>query len=274
MKEELLAFLGGLGVGWVEKWGGFWIEKEALLICLMTGNSHTFADVERVEQIRQQGVRVIILWEDMWKRKNELIRERLAGEIGGRISVFARNCILKTIPKEKGDAFFEATHLLGTARAKYRYGLFYQGAMIAAAAFSGMRMVRCELRPHGKHHVQREIYSPFETQWHRSAEWIRYSSLPHISVTGGMSKLLSAFVEEHHPDDVMSYANKDWSEGAVYKKLGFDATGETIIQSYWLDPHTLQRYPRKRYPLPLSHWIEVYSLGSLKFVKTYKSSYL
>ena len=214
----------------------------------------SFTDFEAIERMQRQGIRVIVLWEDVWQQKGDLVRMRLAGAVGGRERVFARNCTLKTISKEEADSFFEATHLLGTARAKYRYGLFYQGALVAAAAFSGMRMM-----------------PRLNTHLHRSAEWIRYSSLPHITVTGGMSKLLSAFIAEHHPDDVMSYANKDWSEGAAYYQLGFKKVGETPIQSYWLDPHTLQRFPKKRYPNPLPHWKEVFSLGSWKFVKDCKT---
>ena len=273
MKEELIAFFDELGVGWRETSGGFWLEKPSLMVFSVGIDGCSLADLEKIAEVQHQGVRLISLWEDVWRRKGGLVRMRLAGEIGGRRRIFARNCTIETISKEEADAFFEATHLLGAARTKYRYGLFYQGALVAAAAFSGMRMMRRELSPHDKHHAQRKTHSPIEIQWHRSAEWIRYSSLPHITVTGGMSKLLSAFVAEHRPDDVMSYANKDWSEGAAYIKLGFKAAGETPIQSHWLDPHTLQRYPRKRHPLPLPHWIEVYSLGSLKFVKMFRNCF-
>jgi hypothetical protein len=130
--------------------------------------------------------------------------------------------------------------------------------MIAAAAFSGMRLIH-----------QKETNNYSNTPMHRSAEWIRYSSLPHITVTGGMSKLLSSFVAENHPDDVMSYANKDWSEGSAYNQLGFIKVGEVPIQSYWLDPQTFKRFPKKRHPNPLPHWKEIFSLGSAKYIKTY-----
>lgn len=37
-----------------------------------------------------------------------------------------------------------------------------------------------------------------------------------------MGKLLKAFIEDVHPDDVMSYADASWSDGGVYRKLGFE----------------------------------------------------
>ena len=242
MKEELFAFLSQLNPSWREL---------PLLFYTFGLNSFSFADLEEAECLRRQGKKVICLWEDVWIRKNALVRMRLAGEIGGRERIFARSCTLQKIQKEEADLFFEATHLLGSAKAKHRYGLFYQNQLVAAAAFSGMRMVQRD-----KRHC-------------RSAEWVRYASLPRTSVTGGMSKLLAAFVAEHHPDDVMSYANKEWSEGAAYLTLGFEQAGETPLQSYWLDPQTMQRYPKKRHPIPQPYWKEVFGMGSLKFIKTY-----
>jgi hypothetical protein len=36
-----------------------------------------------------------------------------------------------------------------------------------------------------------------------------------------MGKLLKAFIDEMHPDDIMSYADASWSNGDAYRKLGF-----------------------------------------------------
>ena len=207
-----------------------------------------------VYQLRNKGITVLCVWEDYWNNKNELIRQKIQGETKGRKRIFGRNCEIHTLHKKEADAFFEANHLLGSARAKYRYGLFYRGQLIAAAAFSGMRNIE-----RGSHLC-------------RSAEWVRYASLPLITVIGGMGKMLSAFVLEHKPDDVMSYADKEWSEGATYTKLGFERAGETPVQAYWLDTETLQRYPQKRYPVPQPQWKQVYGLGSLKFVKFFSNT--
>ena len=60
----------------------------------------------------------------------------------------------------------------------------------------------------------------------RSYEWIRYASLPGLRISGGMGKLLKAFIEDVQPDDIMSYADLEWSEGAVYEQLGFTLEGK------------------------------------------------
>ena len=42
-----------------------------------------------------------------------------------------------------------------------------------------------------------------------------------MRVSGGMGKLLKAFIKDVQPDDIMSYADLEWSEGTVYEQLGF-----------------------------------------------------
>ena len=60
----------------------------------------------------------------------------------------------------------------------------------------------------------------------RSYEWVRYASLAGTRIIGGMGKVLKHFIDEQHPDDIMSYADLEWSDGAVYQALGFEAEGK------------------------------------------------
>lgn len=134
--------------------------------------------------------------------------------------IFARNCTVRRIDKTAADAFLNANHRLGATGGRYRYGLFVQrstgaaetslpaGSLVAVAVFSNARRWLKDGRRIS------------------SYEWIRYASLPGIRVTGGMGKLLQAFMDEVHPDDVMSYADADYPDGGeVYARLGFVAEG-------------------------------------------------
>ncbi len=128
------------------------------------------------------------------------------------VSVFARNCEVRKIGKEAAADFMDKYHDLGDTKCRYRYGLFVvrkghssvpPGTMVAAATFSAARKWT---------KAGRTV---------KSYEWVRYASLPDVRIAGGMGKILKTFVEEVHPDDVMSYADSAWSDGDVYLKLGF-----------------------------------------------------
>ena len=78
----------------------------------------------------------------------------------------------------------------------------------------------------------------------RSYEWIRFASLPGVRISGGMGKILKAFIEEVHPDDIMSYADLEWSEGAVYEQLGFTLEGRKDPVMFEIDTEW-ERHPVK-----------------------------
>ena len=42
-----------------------------------------------------------------------------------------------------------------------------------------------------------------------------------FSIVGGASKLLNYFVKNWKPKRIISYADRDWSIGSLYEKLGF-----------------------------------------------------
>lgn len=127
-------------------------------------------------------------------------------------SVYARNCEVLRIDRAVAAAFLEAYHALGDTRSRYCYGVYVlheghsgipEGTLVAVGTFSSARRWMKD---------GREV---------RSYEWVRYASLSDVRVIGGMGKILDTFVNEVHPDDVMSYADASWSNGDAYKKLGF-----------------------------------------------------
>ena len=138
------------------------------------------------------------------------------------LRVFSRNCTVRRIDKDTADCFLSACHDLGTASCRYRYGLFVSrttgaaesrleaGTLVAVATFSAARRMR---------------------DGSRSFEWIRYASLPDVRAVGGMGKLLQTFVDEVHPDDVMTYAQAGTRAGAgeVYVTLGFEKESEVRL---------------------------------------------
>lgn len=138
-------------------------------------------------------------------------------------NIFARNCSVRRIDKPAAAAFLDRYHRLGNTTCRYRYGLFVDrstgsdelklepGTMVAVSTFSNARRWQ-----KGDRKVS-------------SYEWIRYASIDGIRIVGGMGKMLKAFIDEVHPDDVMSYADISWPDGGeAYRALGFEE--EEIVQ--------------------------------------------
>ena len=186
----------------------------------------------------------IIIPEDRWYRQRPMMQARLLAHLEIFSQAYARNCEVRRIDKETAQGFLAGNHSYGYAACKYRYGLFLKrhtghiaqemglldgirndniGTLIAVATFSNAR----KWIKDGK-----EI---------SSYEWTRYASLPDLRVSGGMGKLLKAFIKEVQPDDIMSYADLEWSEGDVYKTLGFREELPKDPVSFGVDPVTWER---------------------------------
>ncbi|MCM1178310.1 MAG: hypothetical protein NC308_04750 [Clostridium sp.] len=186
---------------------------------------------------------VITVTRDRWESQHQQVLHRLLAHCGIFSSVFARNCEARRIDRKTAKEFMSANHSYGNAKSRYCYGLFIKrypgsemsakehpiptGTMIAAAEFSNAR------------------------RWQKgdnvisSYEWVRYASLPGVRVTGGMGKLLKKFIREVSPDDIMSYADMEWSDGDVYRQLGFTRDGEMPPVLFSIDPSAWERVPAK-----------------------------
>ena len=183
-------------------------------------------------------------------------------------SVFARNCEIRRIDRELAASFLNACHLYGDCAAAYRYGLFVSrspggakgaaegaavgsaegcaggcsegcvsegaeggavgaaegrqtypiGTLVAVASFSKAR----RWSKKGENGEQETICS---------YEWLRYASLPELRVLGGMGRILARFIEDFHPDDIMSYVPLRYFSGEVYESLGFVSEGVKVFEN-------------------------------------------
>ncbi len=207
---------------------------------------------EAVRLIRVREGYPIIIPEDRWNRQRHMMEARLLAHMELFSQAYARNCEVRRIDKETAQRFLAENHSYGDAACKYRYGLFLKrhtghiaremgfldcarneniDTLIAVATFSNAR----KWIKDGK-----EI---------RSYEWTRYASLPDLRVSGGMGKLLKAFINEVQPDDIMSYADLEWSEGDVYKTLGFKEEVSKDPVSFEIDPESWERRAIRRSPV-------------------------
>lgn len=189
----------------------------------------------------------VIISEDRWNRQREISQARILAHLEIFFPIYARNCEVRKIDKKTAADFLEKTHSYGHATCRYCYGLFLKrhtehiaamlsevsdtpqpymteaGSLVGVASFSNAR----------KWAKGDKII--------RSYEWTRYASLPHLRVIGGMGRILKAFIKDVQPDDIMSYADLEWSEGKVYEQLGFTLEGYKAPVCFRIDTEDWSR---------------------------------
>ncbi len=209
--------------------------------------------------------RCIHIDEDLWVTRPDLLLNRIAALVGHAQRVHARDTVVARIEKRFALAFLQEHHLQVALPGKYRYGLYHDGELVAVAVFSGGR--RMADKPSG----------------YRSYELLRFCHKQGVHVVGGFSKLLDAFQGDFNPGDIMTYADKDWSDGNSYRKMGFTLAGETGPQLFWVDPRTMQRYYERTLPPAIramqadgrvaAGYVPVCNSGSIKLILVYSTGF-
>ena len=70
-------------------------------------------------------------------------------------------------------------------------------------------------------------------------------SLPQRDFLSGVAEMLKTFINDVRPDDILSYADLEWSRGDVYSRLGFVLEGQKEPVLFSVDPRTWERTPVK-----------------------------
>jgi hypothetical protein len=153
--------------------------------------------LNKTTQVEQLDFQLIHINEYAWINKRQIVESRIRSLLGLTTKIPARKCTVQKIkyPKE----FLDSNHLQGRGvPTGINYGLYYENQLVATMTFSKSRY---------RHEYQYEL--------------IRYCNLLNTTIIGGASKLLKAFEREYNPTSIVSYANRDYSQGNLYQQLGF-----------------------------------------------------
>ena len=232
---------------------------------------------ECLEATRSEGIPAVVISEDYWLARKEIVQSRLAAMLGKSAKIPARLTPTRRIDNATTAQFLEANHLNGSTMSKFRYGLFLpkryyrvlpedfafdastDELLVAVATFSNARIFE-------------QNGGPF-----RSHELIRFASLRGTNVVGALDKLLNAFIREKLPDDIMTYADLEWSDGRSYQRLGFEERGCMPPRKAYVELANMRRVrtqeetDQSASQLPVA-FLTVYNLGSIKYVRTINSS--
>ncbi|MES2381138.1 MAG: hypothetical protein V4538_08860 [Bacteroidota bacterium] len=192
--------------------------------------------------------------------KPHLIKARVQSILGFNTKIHARQCVIKHIDANESGLFFEENHLLGNVTGAYKIGLYYKDKLVALALFSkGRRMNRL-------------------SEDKRSFELIRYCNKCNYTVVGGLSKLINHFANEKTAGDIMTYIDKDFSDGDSFKKIGFKTIDESTPIEFIISKQDYRKYAKLNMPKPVEEaflanadnfWL-IKNNGNLKMVLTFE----
>jgi hypothetical protein len=222
------------------------IELDAYLHLQKNTDRYFFSNLSM--KFERQGMQLVHLWEDVWNKQRTLTATRIAVLLGTFKRFHARQTTIEALTNPTLTEFLQQHHLQVAIKGKYKYGLFLNNELLAVASFSAM----CPITRNGK--------------TYRSYELLRFANKTGCVVAGGLGKLLAHFVARQRPDDIMTYADRDWGTGRGYRKLNFVHVGMLDPQPFVLDCATFERYPAAEAG-NRKNAVICYNSGSRKFLK-------
>lgn len=239
----------------IEYNGLYWHSADQLL---KSGKSAT-ADAEKRKELVKFGIRYVGIFEDEWLHAQEIVKSRLRNILGvtpRRIG--ARLTTVRDVSSRDAAQFCRSNHISGAGRSNVRYGLYLDDELISVMTFS-------------RSNLSRRVIG-----W----EINRYCTVLNTTVIGGATRLFKKFVADHKPSSVISYADSRWSEGELYRILGFKFVHQTV-PNYWYvrrgTTHRIHRYTLRKTKEDDQHLSErelraaqgydvVYDCGSTKWL--------
>lgn len=168
--------------------------------------------IEKYRACKEQGVRLITLYETEWKERNYAIRRLLRNAVGkSKGKLMARKCELRKATAAEARAFYDRYHPQGGAGSGEHYALFWKGKMVACMRF----VLGANDRGAGA--------------GNRTWTLGRYAT--RITVAGAASRLFKAFVTEFNPPEVKSFSDNRFFDGGMYAQLGF-VLEEEVAEDY------------------------------------------
>lgn len=159
--------------------------------------------INKTELCEAKGIQLIHIFEDEWLFKKDIVKSRLKNLLGlTKNKIYARKTEIKLVDTKIAYEFLEKNHIQGNVNSSIKLGLYYNGNLVSLMTFGKGRVAL------GGNSNQYEL--------------LRFCNELNTNVIGGADKLLQHFIKNYNPKEIISYADRRWSQGGLYEKLNFE----------------------------------------------------
>lgn len=198
--------------------------KLALEYCGLWWHSHDFVDsgyhLRKLQKCLDRGISLITIFEDEWIHNRKKVESVLLARLGLNEVVYARDTRVSQVRWSETSAFLAEFHLLGPVPGKLYTGLYLGDCLVMVMVFS--------------HHHRNTKDTVLSRMCTRSG----------MTVSGGASKLLT-FARSILRGNIVTFADRRWSEGSVYLKMGFKKEAVLRPDYSYADPDARVRYSKQ-----------------------------
>jgi hypothetical protein len=192
-------------------------------------------DKKNMVNIHKQYNNCYSFLQDEWKNNAVLIYDKIKHLVkqSDKIRIHARQCIIEEVDYDDVKDFLNSNHIQKTQKnGNINLAAYYNGDMIAVMNFSKPRFNNGS-----------KLIDDVKVYGDECFELLRFCTHADYVIPGIASKLLTYFKNNHFWTAIYSYANKRYSSGNVYRKLGFTLESDNNKGYYYIkDGISYDRY--------------------------------
>jgi very-short-patch-repair endonuclease len=184
--------------------------------------------LNKTELAEKKGYQLLHFWDIEYQNKRDIVLSIIHSKLGiYDRRIYARKCEVREINTSTKDEFLEQNHLQGKDNSKVKLGLFYNNELMSVMTFD-------------KSHYNKKY------EW----ELLRFANKLNYQIIGGASKLFKYFIKNYNSKNynsktIIAYADRRYSNGNLYNKLGFKFDGYTKPNYYYIKDETI--YSRQQF---------------------------
>lgn len=144
--------------------------------------------------------------------------------VGKNQRIYARDTVVKEVPKRDAIDFHNAHHLSGSVGSSHDIGLYHGDNLVMVMSFGKPR---------------------FTSKY--DLEITRMTSHSEYTVVGGASKLFKNFIKQNGEKSFLTYADFRFGDGKVYEKIGFKRLADTQPNYWYFKPSEGVLYSRVKF---------------------------
>lgn len=184
--------------------------------------------LNKTNECEKQGIQLLHVFEDEWINKKDIVKSIIKSKLGLiENKIFGRKCEVREIDHKTSLDFLNKNHLQGGINSKIKLGLYYNDELISIMTL-------------GKKRIALGNKEKNENEY----ELLRFCNKLNTQVMGGASRLLNYFIKTYNPKSIITYADKRYSNGNLYKQLGFKFIGNTEPNYWYFKSNELIRHYR------------------------------
>jgi hypothetical protein len=226
---------------------------------------------QKTDLCEKNDIQLLHIFEDEWANKKEIVKSIIKSKLGiFSDKIFARKCTIREINSKESAKFLVENHLQGNTGSSVKIGLYYNNELVSVMTL-------------GKKRISMGVKTRIDGEY----ELIRFCNKQNTLVIGGASKLLNYFIKTYNPKSILTFADRRYSNGNLYKQLGFTLIGNTEPNYFYFKQHDLKREYRFKFRKDIlikngfdasktEHQImeergyfRIYDCGSMKFEKCF-----